>query len=88
MSSRVAVRLMGVLVDLSPFLEPFVPPFVSLILSRQLSRWKDLGLISGYSRSVRRLGRLHYEASIDLELTQKQLDRILRQETDRRIWRR
>jgi len=88
MSSRVAVRLMGVLVDLSPFLEPFVPPFVSLILSRQLSRWKDLGLISSYSRSVRRLGRLHYEASIDVELTQKQLDRIMRQEIGGRVWRR
>ncbi|MCJ7609555.1 hypothetical protein MUP00_07820 [Candidatus Bathyarchaeota archaeon] len=88
MSSRVAVRLMGVLVDLSPFLEPFVPPFVSYYLSRQLSRWKDLGLISSYSRSVRRLGRLHYEASIDVELTQKQLDRIMRQEIGGRVWRR
>jgi hypothetical protein len=88
MSSRVSARLMGVLVDLFPFLEPFVPPFVSLYLSRRLNRWKDLGLISGYSRSVRRLGRLHYEASIDLDLTQRQLDRVLRQEIDRRIWRR
>jgi hypothetical protein len=88
MSSRVAVRLMGVLVDLFSFLEPFVPPFVSYYLSRQLSRWKDLGLISSYSRSVRRLGRLHYEASIDVELTQKQLDRIMRQEIGRRVWRR
>ena len=87
MSSRVSARLMGVLVGLFPLLEPFVPPFVTIYLSRQLSRWKDLGLISGYSRSVRRLGRFHYEASIDLELTQKQLDRILRRETDG-IWRR
>jgi hypothetical protein len=79
---------MGVLVDMFPFLEPFVPPFVSLYLSRQLIRWKELGLISNYSRSVRRLGRLHYEASIDLELTQKQLDRILMREIGGRTWRR
>ncbi|MCJ7634222.1 hypothetical protein MUP77_17765 [Candidatus Bathyarchaeota archaeon] len=88
MSSRVSARLIAVLVDLFPFLEPFIPPFVSLYLSRQLSRWKDLGLISGYSRSVRRLGRLHYEVSIDLGLTQKQVDGILRRSTSRRIWRR
>ena len=88
MSSRVSARLIAVLVDFFPFLEPFVPPFVSLYLSRQLSRWKNLGLISGYSRSVRRLGRLHYEVSIDLELTQKQLDGVLSHATGRRIWRR
>jgi hypothetical protein len=88
MSSRVSVRLMGVLVGLFPLLEPFVPPFISLYLSRQLSRWKDLGLISSYSRSVKRLGRLHYQASIDLELTEKQLDRVLKQDIGREIWRR
>jgi hypothetical protein len=88
MSSRVSGRLIAVLVDLFPFLEPFVPPFVSLYLSRQLSRWKSLGLISDYSRSVRRLGRLHYKVSVDLELTQKQLDGILRRAADERIRRR
>jgi hypothetical protein len=88
MSSRVSVRLIAILVDLFPFLEPFIPPFVSLYLSRQLSKWKDLGLISDYSRKIRRLGRLHYEVSIDLELTQKQVDRILRRAIGKRIWRR
>jgi hypothetical protein len=88
MSSRVSARIIAVLVDLFPFLEPFVPPFVSLYLSRQLSRWKDLGLISGYSRSVRRLGKFHYEVSIDLELTQKQVDGVLGRAAGRRIWRR
>ena len=83
MSSRVRASLVAVLVDLFPFLETFVPPFVSLYLSRQLSRWKDLGLISDYSRSVRRLGRLRYEASIDIDLTQKQVDGILRRATRR-----
>ena len=85
MSSRVNATLMGVFIGLFPFLEPFVPPFVSLYLSRQLTRWKRLGLISDYRRSVKRIGRLHYEASIDLELTQKQLDSILRQEIGKRI---
>ena len=88
MSSRVGSRLIGVLVDLFPFLEPFVPPVVSLYLSRQLSKWRYLGLISDYSRSVRRLGRLHYEITVDLDLTEKQLDRILRRVNDRRILRR
>ncbi|MDQ1281023.1 MAG: hypothetical protein QG670_2287, partial [Thermoproteota archaeon] len=78
MSSRVGVRLISVLVDLFPFLEPFVPPFISLYLTRLLGRWKELGLISDYNKSVRRLGKPHYEVSIALSLTQKQVNGVLR----------
>ena len=88
MSSRVSARLIAVLVDLFPFLEPFVPPFLSLYLTRQLSAWKEMGLISDYGKRVRRVGRLHYVVSVDVELTQKQLNRLLRGASGRRVgWR-
>ncbi len=79
MALRVQAKLIGVLVDLFPFLEPFFPPFISLYLSRQLRRWRDMGLISGYNRSVKRLGKMHYVVSVDLELTQGEVDRLLGQ---------
>ncbi|MDQ1281010.1 MAG: hypothetical protein QG670_2274 [Thermoproteota archaeon] len=37
-----------------------------------------MGLISDYNKSVRRFGKLHYEVSIDLSLTQKQVNGVLR----------
>lgn len=85
MSSRVTARFLAILVDLFPFIEPITRPFISLYLNRQLKRWKDSGQISNYSQNVKRLGKLHYEVSIDLELNQKQVNNILRKTSEKRI---
>lgn len=78
MSSKVAERFLEVFINLFSLVEPFVSQFISLYLVRQLDRWRGQGVISDYRRRVRRLGRFHYEVSVDLELDQKQLNMILR----------
>ena len=77
MGARVTGGFVQLFIDLSSILEPLAPPFMSLYVRRQLNRWRDAGLISGYNSGIKRVGRLHYVITVDLELTQKQTDGLL-----------
>ena len=77
MAARVTEGFVQLFIDLFSILEPVAPPFMSLYFRRQLRRWRNAGLISGYSSGIKRVGRLHYVITADLELTQKQADGLL-----------
>ena len=77
MNARVTRGFVQLFIDLFSIFEPLAPPFMSLYFRRRLNRWKDAGLISGYRSGIKRMGRLHYVITVDLEMTQKQTDGLL-----------
>ncbi len=83
-----AKGLVELLVDLFSFFEPIAPSFASLYIRRRLNRLRDSGLISDYKSRIKRVGRMHYLITVDLELTGKQADgllaHLLRQRSKRR----
>ena len=77
MGARVTSGFVQLFIDLFSILEPLAPPLMSLYIRRRLNRWRDAGLISSYSSGIKRVGRLHYVITVDLDLTQKQTDGLL-----------
>lgn len=76
-------RLFRLMIDLLLIFEPLFPQFVSVSVRRQLKDLKTKGLILGYKTRVRRLGKLHYRVVVDMDLTQPQVELILREVSDR-----
>jgi hypothetical protein len=62
-----------------PLLEPLVPRYISANLRRRFRKLKTRGLILDYQIRTRRLGRLHYKITVDLDLTTEQTAVILRE---------
>ena len=58
--------------------EPISPRFVSFLVGRKLKEWKNKGLIDYYKTKTKRIGKFHYKIYLDLDLTQEQASRILR----------
>jgi hypothetical protein len=59
------------------FFEPISPRFISFLLRRRLGEWEREGLIAGSKTKIRRIGKFHYRVEVDLDLTQKQANRML-----------
>ncbi len=72
-------RLVSLLVDLFSVAEPLAPPAISFYLGRRLNNWKNNNLILDYNVSAKRLGKFHYRVFVDLDLTPKQADRMLKE---------
>jgi hypothetical protein len=51
---------------------------MSFWLRRRLRGWKDRGLIDDYRVKTKRIGKFHYKVEVDLDLTSKQADWMLR----------
>jgi hypothetical protein len=58
-------------------LEPLTPRFVSFVLRRYLKKLLISGLILNSRTRVERLGKYHYKITVDVDLAQKQTDRLL-----------
>jgi hypothetical protein len=88
MSERVTTALIDIFAKIFPAIEPLTPRLFSLFLTRYLRRWKANGSILSYKARVKRLGKQHYLATVDIEVTRKQteqaLKRLLEEATGRR----
>lgn len=88
MSTRITSALIDIFSKVFPAIEPLTPGLFSLFLTRYLRRWKTKGSILSYRTRVKRLGKLHYLATVDIEVTRKQtelaLKRFLEETTERR----
>lgn len=83
MASEVSGWLISFLARLFPALEPLLPSYVSFALRRRLRRWKKDGLILGYKTKTKRMGKLHYRVSVDLDVTPAQAKVVFKEATDR-----
>ena len=70
--------LLHLFVRVAFFFEPVSPRFMSFWLRRRLRGWKDGGLIDDYRVKTKRIGKFHYKVEVDLDLTSKQADWMLR----------
>ena len=77
MSARVVAVLIDILAKVFPAVEPLTPRLISLFLTRYLRRLKFKGLILSYKTRVKRPSRLHYLATVDIDLTEKQTELAL-----------
>jgi hypothetical protein len=58
--------------------EPISPRLVSFVLGRKLNEWKNKGLIRDYKTKIKRIGKFHYKIDVDVDLTQEQANKILK----------
>ena len=77
--SEVMMRLMPIAVRLLSIVEPLTPRAVSYILGRYLKDWRNTHLILDYKVRTRRLGKFNYKVFVDLYLTPKQANKILKE---------
>ncbi len=49
--------------------EPLAPTAITVMMNRQLRRFKESGAIGNYKTKTRRLGKFHYRAEVNLDLT-------------------
>lgn len=78
MSSTVLSALMRFLLKLVFLFEPLTPRVIDLFLNIKLKEWKGRKLIDDYRSKTKRMGKFHYKTDIDLELTPKQVRKLLR----------
>ena len=71
-------RFPSLLVGFVLLFEPISPRFVSFLVGRKLKEWKSKRLINGYKTKTKRRGKFNYKIYLDLDLTQEQVSRILR----------
>lgn len=57
--------------------EPLLPFFLSRFLNKQLSQWKDAGLIGDYKVEAKRIQKFHYKIEVDFDLTLDQAKNII-----------
>jgi len=62
--------------------EPISPRFISFLLRRRLAEWEEEGLIAGSKTKMKRIGKFHYKIEVELDLTQKQANLMLRGNDD------
>ena len=58
-------------------LEPLAPTAITILTNRQMSRFKNRGIIGNYKTVTKRLGRFHYRIQIELDLTGPQAVHLL-----------
>jgi hypothetical protein len=63
--------------------EPLFPFFLSHFLNKQLSQWKDAGLIGDFKAEAKRIQKFHYKIEVNLDLTPDQAKNIINKSMDR-----
>ena len=88
MSTRVMATLVDLFAKVFPAIEPLTPSLISVFLRRYLRRLKAKGSILSYNTRVKRVSKLRYLVTVDINVTQKQtelaLTRFLKKTIDRR----
>ena len=80
--AQITERFVPLFAKAFPLLEPLLPRYITRNVRRRLRKLKERGVILDYKAKTGRLGKLHYEIAIDVDLTQEQAAAMMKELSD------